>query len=90
MRTRPIGRPLSIEQLVERVRTEYAALPGLNLTEAQVRRLFGLDPSECGNLLRRLVEAGVLTMAPGGQYVRADLKRYAQRGRAAQRKARAR
>jgi hypothetical protein len=63
---------LSIDQLVERVRREYAALPGLRLTEAQVRRIWGLDSSSSDRVLRRLIDADFLRVTPGGQYVRAE------------------
>jgi hypothetical protein len=75
MRTARRIRPVTIEQLVERVRREFAALPGLRLTEAQVRRLWSLDPSMSGSVLKRLVDAAYLHVTPSGVYVRADRRR---------------
>lgn len=72
MATGQRSRPLTIDQLVERVRREYAALPGLRLTEAQVRRVWSLDSTSSDRVLRRLVDADFLKVTPSGQYVRAE------------------
>lgn len=53
----------------------YAQLPTLSLTAPQGRRLWGMDASTCGYVLDSLVEAGVLTRTPCGQYCRADVVR---------------
>jgi hypothetical protein len=65
-------RPLTIDQLVDRVRREFAALPGLQLTEAQACRLWDLDPAASRGVLRRLVDARYLEVDEIGHYVRAD------------------
>lgn len=64
-------RPLTTEQLLDRVRREYAALPGLDLTEPQVQRLWGLDPALSHEILRQLVEGEFLSVTSTGHYVRA-------------------
>lgn len=70
MRTRRRIRPQTLEQLVERVRGEFAALPGLRLTEEQVRRVWGLEPALSSHVLRALVECDYLQLTTGGEYVR--------------------
>lgn len=62
----------SIEDLLARVRGEYLEMPGLTLTEAQARRLWGLDNTTCHQLLGRLLEAQFLARTSGGHYLRAD------------------
>lgn len=69
------ARPTTPEQLLDRIRGEFAALPGLRLTEAQVRRIWGLSFPDCESLLQTLVEARFLVRNDDGTYVRADLQR---------------
>jgi len=54
-----------------RVQSEYLEMPGLKLTEAQARRLWGLDDTTCRALLATLVKRGFLKRSPNGAYVRA-------------------
>ena len=75
MLTRRRIKPLTVEQLEERVRREYAALPGLRLTEPQFRRLFGIDSAVSGDVLHRLIERRYLKMTVAGEYERGDLRR---------------
>jgi hypothetical protein len=56
--------------LTDRVRDEYDESPGLNLTEAQMRRFIGADPPICEEVLHRLVDCGFLNRTPQGRYVR--------------------
>lgn len=70
MRSRRLIRPVTTEQLLDRVRREYAALPGLDLTEPQVQRLWGLDPALSHEILRQLVDGEFLSVTPSGHYVR--------------------
>ncbi len=67
--------PQSIDDLVDQVRREYAALPGLRLTESQVRKLWGIDSTASTRVLRQLVDGRFLTVTHSGQYVRADGRR---------------
>ena len=53
------------------IEAEFAEMPGMRLTEAQVRRLWHLSRSDCESVLQLLVEAGRLVRDPGGQYARA-------------------
>ena len=52
-----------------RVEAEYRELPGLNLTRAQMRRLWGLGPEACDTIIDSLVAAQVLRQAADGSYV---------------------
>ena len=58
------------DALVARIRAEFAEMPGLCLTEAQARRLWNLDESECHRALGRLVAAGYLEAGARGRYLR--------------------
>ena len=54
-----------------RVRAEYLQMPGLHLTAAQARRLFGLDTAG-PEVLDALVRARFLRLSRSGGYVRAE------------------
>ena len=54
------------------VRAEYLEMPGLILTERQVRRLWSLDAVTCEALLATLVDTRFLRRTPADAYVRAD------------------
>lgn len=56
------------EELVRRVRVEFAEMPGLSLTSVQATKLFAISPDECAGLLARLVEEGLLRVSRGGSY----------------------
>jgi DNA-binding IclR family transcriptional regulator len=58
--------------LLVRVQSEYLEMPGLNLTEAQARRLWGLDGATCADVLATLIERGFLRRSANGTYVRPD------------------
>jgi DNA-binding IclR family transcriptional regulator len=62
----------SIADWVQLVRAEYLEIPGLHLTEEQVQRLWGLDPTTCAALLDVLIRAGFLRRTRDAGYVRAD------------------
>jgi hypothetical protein len=55
-----------LRPLMERVRSEYAEMPGLCLTRAQAQRLWGLDSSTCDAVLTALVDAGYLRATARG------------------------
>jgi len=50
-------------------------MPGLRLTETQVRRLCTSDAQTAASALRALVSAGFLTVMDDGSYVRTDVFR---------------
>jgi hypothetical protein len=47
-------------------------MPGLRLTEAQARRLWGLDEASCAALLRALVDAQFLFRTHNGAFMRVE------------------
>ena len=62
----------SIRDLLRIIRAEYSEIPGLNLTEQQVERLWGLDQGTREAVLNMLVGTGFLRCTSAGGYVRAD------------------
>ena len=50
----------------------YVIQPTLSLTTRQGQRLWGMDAPTCTDVLDALVDAGVLTRTPDGQYCRLD------------------
>jgi hypothetical protein len=62
----------SIEEVLRRVQGEFMEMPGLRLTEAQARRLWGLDEASCGALLGALVDAKFLFRTGGGAFMRVE------------------
>ena len=54
------------------VRGEFLEIPGLQLTRAQIQRLWGLDDRLCTAVLDALTKARFLCQKPDGQYARAD------------------
>ena len=59
-----------ISATLMRVKSEYLEMPGLKLTEAQARRLWGLDGNTCAIILATLIKRGFLRRAANGTYVR--------------------
>ena len=56
---------------VEIVRGEYLEMPCLRLTQAEARRLWGLDDGVCARILTALVDERFLRITGDGRYVRA-------------------
>jgi len=61
-----------LSRWVALVKGEYRDMPGLNLTRAQVRRMWGLEDGECDLLLQQLQMSHFLRVTPGGSYVLAE------------------
>jgi len=57
-------------ELIRRVMGEYLEMPGLRLTEPQARRLCGMQPETCTEVLNALVQQQFLTRTPDGAFVR--------------------
>ena len=57
---------------VKLVCAEYLEMPGLILTKAQIRRLWGLDPVTCDALIKALLASGFLRRTSNDLYVRAN------------------
>lgn len=60
------------EEVLRRVQGEFLEMPGLRLTEAQARRLWGLDQASCGALLGALVDAKFLFRTRDGAFMRVE------------------
>jgi hypothetical protein len=60
----------SIEGVLNRLRAECLAMPGLNLTPAQVRRLCAIERLMCQSVLDALVDAKFLSVKSDGSYAR--------------------
>jgi len=60
------------DEVLRRVQCEFLEMPGLRLTEAQARRLWGLDPVACGALLAALVDQKFLFRTRDGAFMRVD------------------
>jgi hypothetical protein len=54
---------------IQLVRGEYLEIPGLLLTRNQVERLWGLDASQCDDVLDGLVGSRFLARTPSGAFV---------------------
>jgi hypothetical protein len=64
---------MGIVHVMRRLRSEYTAMPGLSLTEAQAQRLCTSKASTTTRALRALVSTGFLTVIDGGRYARTDI-----------------
>src|SRR5438093_1211884 len=60
------------DEVLRRVQGEFLEMPGLRLTEAQARRLWGLDAASCGALLGALVDAKFLFRTRDGAFMRVE------------------
>jgi DNA-binding IclR family transcriptional regulator len=52
------------------IRAEYLEVPGLQLTKAQVQRMWGIDRETCDALLAALVESRFLRRTESDRYAR--------------------
>jgi hypothetical protein len=60
------------DEVLRRVQGEFLEMPGLRVTEAQARRLWGLDAASCDALLGALVEAKFLFKTRDGAFMRIE------------------
>src|SRR5262252_7161861 len=60
------------DEVLRRVQCEFLEMPGLRLTEAQARRLWGLDAASCGALLGALVDQKFLFRTRDGAFMRVE------------------
>jgi hypothetical protein len=63
---------MQIDALLQRIQGEFLEMPGLRLTAAQGRRLWGLDRDVCDALLEALVDARFLSRSREGLYARRE------------------
>lgn len=68
----PRDKVSALETAIQRIQAGYGEMPGLKLTPAQARLVFGLDCPTCERALRVLVDARFLACTPEGRYVRFD------------------
>jgi hypothetical protein len=67
-----LAEPNHGQDMVLRVKGEFLEMPGLRLTEAQARRLWGLDAASCAALLQDLVHANFLFRTRDGAFMRVE------------------
>ena len=60
------------DEVLRRVQGEFLEMPGLRLTHAQARRLWGLDAASCEALLDALVDAKFLFRTRDGAFMRVE------------------
>lgn len=60
------------DEVLRRVQGEFLEMPGLRLTQAQARRLWGLDAASCEALLGALVDAKFLFRTRDGAFMRVE------------------
>ena len=65
-------RDMDFHRLLNRVRSEFMEMPGLQLTVPQASRLWGLDPSASRLVIDALVEASFLRWTERGTVIRID------------------
>jgi hypothetical protein len=58
--------------VVRRVQSEFLEMPGLRLTGAQARRMWGLDATVCEALLSALVDAKFLFKTRDGAFMKTE------------------
>jgi hypothetical protein len=58
--------------LVARIECEYREMPGLQLTEAQMQRMWRLDGATCQVVSTVLVTQGIVVKTSRNAYARAD------------------
>jgi hypothetical protein len=61
-----------IDEVLRRVQGEFLEMPGLRLTGAQARRLWGLDIAMCDALLGALVDAKFLFKTRDGAFMKVE------------------
>ena len=69
MASRPVG---ANDAVLRRVQGEFMEMPGMCLTQAQARRLWGLDEAACDALLGVLVDAQFLFRTHNGAFMRVE------------------
>ena len=60
------------DDVLRRVQGEFLEMPGLRLTGAQARRLWGLDATVCEALLSALVDAKFLFKTRDGAFMKSE------------------
>jgi hypothetical protein len=60
------------DTVINRIRNEFAEMPGLKLTVDQAMRLWGLDRAECQRVINALVQAAFLQRNSRGEVLRSE------------------
>ena len=63
---------MRIDDVLQRIQGEFLEMPGLRLTSAQARRLWGLERDVCDALLGALVDVKFLSQTRDGAFVRME------------------
>jgi hypothetical protein len=66
---------MEMSQWLRRIESEYREMPGLELTDRQMQRLWSLDVATCGRFVAALVKSRVLCETPRHTYVLAEASR---------------
>jgi hypothetical protein len=75
--------PAGVQEILYRIQGEFLEMPGLKLTRAQARRLWGIDEMTCDTLLEVLVESNFLARTRDGSFVRSESIAHRERSHAA-------
>ena len=63
---------MELPVLVNRVRSEFIEMPGLQLTLPQAARLWGMEMPACQSVIDALVETRFLRWTPRGTVIRGE------------------
>jgi hypothetical protein len=63
---------MRIDEVLQQIQGEFVEMPGLCLTAAQARRLWGLEGDVCVALLGSLVDARFLVQTRDGAFIRSE------------------
>jgi hypothetical protein len=63
---------MDFEMIARRVRADFREMPGLRLTPAQARRLWGLELEMCDAVIEALVASHFLRWTTAGSVTRAE------------------
>lgn len=58
-------------QIVRVIEAEFREMPGMRLTDAQIRRLWNLPADVCDSLLKQMCRVGTLRQDAKGRYYHA-------------------
>lgn len=72
-----------LRMVAKRIYGEFHEMPGMRLTEAQVRRVWSLSPAECEEALHYLCDSCQLAHDSSGCYLLSSEPREAERHAAA-------
>jgi hypothetical protein len=61
---------MSYQEAMNRIRAEYAEMPGMRLTREQVHRLSGVEIAVCRAVLDDLIRTKFLNLAADGRYAK--------------------